>query len=56
MRNVRSQERERSQTPSEAEIRKGMQDIMMDNVSVVRHEQGMQEAKDRLGELRAAEL
>jgi succinate dehydrogenase / fumarate reductase, flavoprotein subunit len=37
-----------------AEIRKAMQDIMMDNVSVVRHEAGMVEAKDRLAELRAA--
>ncbi len=37
-----------------ADIRKGMQDIMMDNVSVVRDEKGMQEAKARLAELRAA--
>jgi succinate dehydrogenase / fumarate reductase, flavoprotein subunit len=39
---------------SMAEIRKGMQDIMMDNVSVVRNEQGMREALDRLSELREA--
>ncbi|HLU35388.1 MAG TPA: succinate dehydrogenase flavoprotein subunit [Thermomicrobiales bacterium] len=37
-----------------AEIRKSMQDIMMDNVSVVRHEQGMIEARERLAELRSA--
>jgi succinate dehydrogenase / fumarate reductase flavoprotein subunit len=37
-----------------ADIRKGMQDIMMDNVSVVRNEQGMLEARERLGELKAA--
>jgi succinate dehydrogenase / fumarate reductase flavoprotein subunit len=37
-----------------AEIRKGMQDIMMDNVSVVRNEKGMLEARERLGELKGA--
>jgi succinate dehydrogenase / fumarate reductase flavoprotein subunit len=37
-----------------AEIRKSMQDIMMDNVSVVRHAAGMREAQERLAELRGA--
>ncbi len=37
-----------------ADIRKAMQDIMMDNVSVVRHEPGLLEAQHRIGELQEA--
>jgi succinate dehydrogenase / fumarate reductase flavoprotein subunit len=37
-----------------AEIRKSMQDIMMDNVSVVRDEAGMIEARERIAQLRSA--
>ncbi len=37
-----------------ADIRKAMQEIMMDNVSVVRDEQGLDEASRKIAELRAA--
>jgi succinate dehydrogenase / fumarate reductase, flavoprotein subunit len=37
-----------------ADIRSGMQEIMMDNVSVVRNEPGLLEARDRIAELKSA--
>jgi len=37
-----------------ADIRKSMQDVMMDRVSVVRNAEGMTEAKKKIDELRAA--